>query len=135
MLRTIYAWLIYTWGGLHRYFGNRSNMRSEHEKAVRYFSRAYRIDPTFSQARLARAVLLWRELGRLEEARQDLDALLAAQPNYAEALINRAMVAQEDGRFQDARVDLEAYLRQPHTDYAHEAARILAVLREITEGD
>ncbi|MBE2202069.1 MAG: hypothetical protein IAE79_25900 [Anaerolinea sp.] len=133
MLRFFWAWLVYTWGGLHRYFGIKNNLRSEHEAAVRYFSRAYAIDPTFYQARLARAVLLWRELGRLEEARADLDALLAEQSEYAPALLNRALVAQENGRFHDARADLEAYLRLPDTDYAGEATRMLALLQDITD--
>lgn len=133
MLRFIWAWLVYTWGGLHRYFGNKNNMRGEHEAAIRYFSRAYAIDPTFYQARLARAVLLWRELGRLDEAQADLDALLAEQPDYADALLNRAMVAQENGRFHDARTDLEAYLRLPRADYKAEASRMLVILNDITE--
>lgn len=133
MLQFLWAWLVYTWGGLHRYFGNKNNIRSEHETAVRYFTRAYAIDPTFYQARLARAVLLWRELGRLDEAKADLDALLTEKADYAPALLNRALVAQENGRFHDARADLEAYLRLPQTEYAAEATRLLALLHDITE--
>ncbi|MCA9971246.1 MAG: tetratricopeptide repeat protein [Anaerolineales bacterium] len=135
MIRTVWAWLLFTWGGLHRYFGNLNSMRREHEAAVRYFSRAYAVDPTFYQARLARAVLLWRELGRLDEAQADLDAILAVAPAYAPALLNRAMVAQEDGRFQDAQTDLEAYLRLPDADYQDEAQRLLAALRDINAPD
>jgi tetratricopeptide (TPR) repeat protein len=60
----------------------------------------------FRQARLARAVLYFRELGRPQEALADLNALLAADPAYAEALLNRAMLAQENGRYQDALDDL-----------------------------
>ncbi len=133
MFRVIWAWLVYTWGGLHRYFGNMNNIRHEHERAVHYFTRAYEIDPTFYQARLARAVILWRELRRYDEALVDLNALLAEQPDYAPALLNRAMVAQENGRFPDARADLETYLQLPDIEYADEAQRMLVVLRDITE--
>jgi tetratricopeptide (TPR) repeat protein len=135
MLRFILAWLVYTWGGLHRYFGNKNNLRGEHEAAVRYFSRAYQIDPTFYQARLARAVLLWRELGRLNEALGDLNALIAANPTYAPALFNRAMVAQAGGRYRAALADLETYLTLPDADYAGEARRMVALLREMVESD
>lgn len=131
MFRFILAWLVYTWGGLHRYFGIKNNIRAEHEAAVRYFTRAYQIDPTFYQARLARAVLLWRELGRLNEALGDLNALIAADPTYGPALFNRAIVAQASGRYKAALADLEAYLALPDADYAGEAGRMAALLREI----
>ena len=135
MFRFIVAWLVYTWGGLHRYFGNKNNMRSEHERAVHYFSRAYEIDPSFYQARLARAVLLWRELGRSNEALGDLNALLAADPTYGPALLNRAMVAQEHGRYRAALDDLEAYLNLPDVEYHGEAGRMAALLREMLAGE
>ena len=131
MVRSIWSWLVYTWGGMHRYFGNMHNLRREHEAAVRYFTRAYEIDPTFYQARLARAVLLWRELGRLDEAQADLDALVTAYPDYAPALLNRAMVAQANGRFQDACADLEQYLLLPDLSYREEATRMLAALQDL----
>ncbi|MCZ7674507.1 MAG: hypothetical protein M5U34_48965 [Chloroflexi bacterium] len=54
MLRFLWAYLVYTWGGLHRLFGNKNSMRSEHEAAVHYFSKAYEIDPTFQRVRLER---------------------------------------------------------------------------------
>lgn len=131
MWRMIWAWLIYTWGGLHRYFGNLNNLRREHETAVRYFTRAYEIDPTFHQARLARAVLLWRELGQLAAARADLDSLLVAEPTYAPAWLNRALVAQADGRFQDAVTDLDTYLSLPDGNYTAEATRLRQLIQEL----
>ena len=91
MLRFLWAYLVYTWGGLHRYFGNQNAMRSEHEAAVRYFTKAYEIDPTFLRVRLERGVLLFRELGRTDEALADFDALVEEDPIYAApALFNRA---------------------------------------------
>jgi tetratricopeptide (TPR) repeat protein len=134
MMRFLWAWLVYTWGGLHRYFGNKNNMRLEHEAAVRYFSRAFEIDPTFRRARMERAVLLWRELGRLDEALVDFDALLLDDPNYSPALLNRAMVYQNQSQFGAALQDLEAYLRLPQSEtevYRQEAGRTADLLRQI----
>lgn len=135
MFRFARAWLIYTWGGLHRYFGNQNNMRTEHEAAVRYFTRAYDIDPTFRRARLERGILLYRELQRLEEALVDFNALLDDDPTYGPALFNRAMLAQEVGRYQDALDDVEAYLRLPGQEYRAEATRIATILRELVKDE
>jgi tetratricopeptide (TPR) repeat protein len=133
MLRFIYAWLVYTWGGLHRYFGNKNSMGSEYERAVHYFSRAYEIDPSLRQARLARAVLCFRELGRPQEALADLDALLETDPDDAEALLNRAMLAQENGRYQDALTDLQHYLSLGDTPYTGEAQRMAELLEALLD--
>jgi tetratricopeptide (TPR) repeat protein len=133
MLTFIYSWLLYTWGGLHRYFGNQNSMRSEHERAVHYFSRAYEVDPTFRQARLARGILYFRELGRAAEAQADFDALLAEDPAYAEALLNRALLAQENGRYQEALHDLTAYLQLAPDDYKSEAQRMAAALQSLLD--
>jgi tetratricopeptide (TPR) repeat protein len=134
VIRFLRAWLVYTWGGLHRYFGNKNNMRAEHEAAVRYFSRAFEIDPTFRRARMERGVLLWRELGRLDEALADFDALLSHDPGYGSALLNRAMVYQNQNRFRAALTDLEAYLRLPPSDiaaYQQEARRTADLLHQM----
>lgn len=136
VIRFIRAWLVYTWGGLHRYFGNMNNIRSEHEAAVRFFSRAYEIDPSFRRVRLERGVLLWRELGRLAEAKADFDALLAEDPAYGPALLNRAMVEQNRGRYEAALADLEAYLRTADAEseaYRQEAERTVILLRELLD--
>jgi tetratricopeptide (TPR) repeat protein len=124
--------LYYTWGGLHRYFGNQNTMASEHERAVHYFTRAYEADPRFRLARLSRAILLGRELGRLNEALADLDALLAEDPTFAPALLNRGLMLQQNGRYHQSLLDLEAYLAQPHwREHRQEAQRMVIVLREI----
>lgn len=132
MLRYIRAYLVYTWGGLHRYFGNMNHLRSEHETAVRYFNRAYEIDPTFRRVRLERATLLWRELARSDEALADFNELLAEDPDYGPALFGRALVLQEYGRYQEALTDLDAYLALPDPQpYWDEARRTAALLREL----
>lgn len=136
MLRFLWAYLVYTWGGLHRYFGNQNAMRSEHEAAVRYFSKAYEIDPTFLRVRLERGVLLFRELGRMEEALADFDALVDEDPIYAApALFNRALLAQQDGRYQDALHDLEAYVALAPSEYTREATHLMDALRSLIAAD
>ena len=136
MLRFLWAYLVYTWGGLHRYFGNQNAMRSEHEAAVRYFTKAYEIDPTFLRVRLERGVLLFRELGRMEEALADFDALVDEDPIYAApALFNRALLAQQDGRFQDALTDLEAYVALAPNEYTREATHLMDALRSLISAD
>ena len=132
MLRFLWAYLVYTWGGLHRYFGNQNAMRSEHEAAVRYFTKAYEIDPTFLRVRLERGVLLFRELGRTDEALADFNALVEEDPIYAApALFNRAMLAQQNGRYQDALHDLEAYMALSPRDYLQETQHLMDVLRSL----
>ncbi len=134
MLRFIWAYLVYTWGGLHRYFGNKSNLRREHETAVHYFSRAYEIDPAFRRARLERGTLLWRELNRSQDALADFDALLEEDSAYGPALFARALVTQEYGRYQDALNDLDNYLALPEPEpYWDEAKRAATLLRQILE--
>jgi len=136
VLRFLRAWLYYTWGGLHRYFGNKNSLRKEHEAAVRYFTRAFKIDPSFRRVRLERAVLLWRELGRSADAKNDLNALLADDPEYGPALLNRAMITQNEGHYADALSDLELYLRLPESEnkaYREEARRTASLLRDLVD--
>lgn len=131
MVRFMYAWAVYTWGGLHRYFGHHSNLRSEYENAIHYFRRAYEIDPSFVGARAARGALLWRELGRTKEALQEFDTVLKQEPNHVAALFNRAMALQENGRYREAVRDLETYLKIANDDpYRGEASRLVLLLRD-----
>lgn len=135
MWRVIRAYLLYTWGGLHRYFGNLNSMPREHERAVHYFTRAYNVNPAMREARLARAVILWRELERIDEALHDLDALLYDDPKYRPALLNRALVYQQTGDYQLALTDLETYLSlPPDRDYRDLAERIEPLLRDLAQG-
>lgn len=107
-------------------------MPSEHERAVHYFTRAYEADPRFRMARLSRAILLGRELGRPQEALDDFDALLQDDPQYGPALLNRGLMLQEIGRYHEALRDLEAYLNViGEGQHRAEALRIITVLREI----
>ena len=129
MLRFLWAYLVYTWGGLHRLFGNRNSMRGEHEAAVRYFSKAYDIDPTFQRVRLERGILLFRELGRYDEALADFNFLLDEKSDYSHmALLNRALLYQQNAQFEDALADLDTYLDGPPDDYFQEAMRMRDLL-------
>jgi tetratricopeptide (TPR) repeat protein len=136
MLRFLWAYLVYTWGGLHRLFGNRNSMRSEHEAAVRYFTKASEIDPTFHRVRLERGILLFRELGRFDEALSDFNFLLAEESDYSNlALLNRAIIHQQNARFDDALSDLNAFLELPADDYYNEAIRMRDVLQTMLSDD
>ncbi len=135
MWRLLLARVLYMWGSLHRNFGNRSNFQREHRHAVHRFSQAYQLDPTLREARLDRGIILYRELGMLDEAMADFDALLEDDPGYGPALLNRAMVAQERGRYAEALVDLRAYLALPKEDeeYWRMASRTAEVLQAIVD--
>ena len=137
MIRFVWSWLIYTWGGLHRYFGNQGKIRSEHEHAIRYFAYAYQVDPAFWQARVARAILLYRELDRAEDAIDEFDEILTDDPECAPALFNRAMANQKLRRFQDSLTDFEAYLQLPEQDdhEKRDAVRMIPLLRDLLNED
>ena len=135
LFRLLLARTLYMWGSLHRNFGNKSNFQREHRSAVHRFSQAFRIDPSLRRARLDRGILLYREMGRPDEALADFDALLAEDPEYGPALLNRAMISQERGRYASALADLEAFLELPEQDreYRLIAERTTDALREIVD--
>lgn len=135
MYRTILARFYYMWGSLHRNFGNRTSFVREHRSAVERFTQAYQWDPNMRKARLDRGILLYREMGLLDEAMEDFDALLEEDADYRPALLNRAMVHQERGRYAQALSDLEAYLNLPMEDeeYWQIASRTADLLRDIVD--
>jgi tetratricopeptide (TPR) repeat protein len=140
MWRTIKAYLLYTWGGLHRYFGNQNSLTREHRRAVYYFTRAYETNPAMEQALLARAILLGREMEEPEAALADFDELLQKNPDNALALFNRALIYQQRGNYPEALADINAYLRLPANDPYRETARhmqhlLVGLLDENTQSD
>lgn len=138
MFRLLMARIYYMWGSLHRNFGNQNSFLREHEAAVRRFTQAYDLDPNLRQARLDRGIIYFRELGRLEDALADFDALLEEDPSYGPALLNRSMVRQEQGLYRQALTDLEIFLTLPDEDpeYIAVAQRTAVLLQElITEID
>ena len=131
-LRVIWSYCLYTWGGLHRYFGNQNSMTSEYERAVHYFNRSYEVNPKFTYARLQKAIILGRELHRHDESLAEFDAYLAEEPNDATALMNKGLVLQDNGRFPEALIYLEQYLQLPEKDsHFTEVTRIVTYLKEI----
>ncbi|MFZ0547276.1 MAG: tetratricopeptide repeat protein [Candidatus Promineifilaceae bacterium] len=118
---------------MHRNFGNRSSFVREHEAAVRRFTQAYILDPNFRRALLDRGIIYFREMGRLDDAQADFDALLEEDPEYGPALLNRAMLQQERGRYHQSLADLETFLTLPDEDagYVAIARRTADLLREL----
>lgn len=105
-------------------------MRSEHEAAVRYFSKAYDIDPTFHRVRLERGVLLYRELNRYVEALADFNFLLDEKSDYSnQALLNRALLYQQQAMFEKSLTDLNSFLDFPPDEYYQEAFRMRELLQ------
>lgn len=127
------ARIYYMWGSLHRNFGNQSSFLREHEAAVRRFTQAYELDPHLRQALLDRGIVYFREMGRPDEALADFDALLEEDPHYGPALLNRAMLAQEQGHYDKALSDLETFLALPDEDpeYVAVARRTAVLLQEL----
>jgi tetratricopeptide (TPR) repeat protein len=129
------AQLLFTWGGLHRYFGNANSVRHEYERAVHYFDRAYQTDPNFHDALVAAAVLRYRELGRVDAAIDALSHLLLAVPDHGPARFTRAMAYQEAQRYPEALHDLQAFLQQAQPSDANydSARRMVTLLGELVE--
>jgi tetratricopeptide (TPR) repeat protein len=127
------ARIYYMWGSLHRNFGNQSGFLREHEAAVRRFTQAFQLDPTLRQARLDRGIIYFRELGRLDEAAADFDALLEEDGDYGPALLNRAMLQQQRGQYRQALADLETFLTLPDEDaeYVAVAQRTAVLLQAL----
>jgi tetratricopeptide (TPR) repeat protein len=131
--RLLFARFAYIWGSLHRQFGNKSSFAREHELALHFFNVACRWDPNLYPAQLDRGILLWREMGRLDEAIADFDNLLEKAPDYPLALLNRAMASEAAGRYAAALADLEAYLalNPEDDDYRLIATRTAVLLRQL----
>ncbi|MCZ7674508.1 MAG: hypothetical protein M5U34_48970 [Chloroflexi bacterium] len=77
-------------------------------------------------------VLLYRELGRFEEALADFNALAVENSGYeGEALFNRALLRQQQAHYDEALADLNAFLELPPNVYYPEAQRMRDVLQEM----
>ena len=135
LLNLFLSRVVYMQGSVHRAFGNRTGYRREHENAVRCFTRAYELDPYLRAALLDRAILYWREMDRIPEALEDLDALLEEDPAYAPARLNRAMALHQLGRFEAALADLELFLSDPDVApaYRDPAERMATAMRDLVK--
>lgn len=128
------AWLIYYWGGIHRYFGITNGVRREFERAVSCYERALSLEPDFRDARLALAKIRGRELGEVEKGVADLNVLIGKKTNDGDALLARAQFFQELGRYEAALKDLEAYLRLPNQPHQDLAARSVSYIKALLSG-
>lgn len=135
MINKLLARFYYMWGSLHRNFGNRTSFTREHASAVQRFTQAYQMDPTMRKALLDRGILYHREMGMPDEALKDFNNLIEDDPEFAPALLNRAMVFQELGRYSEALQDIRAYLALPeeNEDYYLIATRTAALLQDIVD--
>jgi tetratricopeptide (TPR) repeat protein len=129
------AQLLFTWGGLHRYFGNANGVRREYERAIHYFDLAYRANPGFHQALIAGAILRYRELGSVDGAIASLSRLLEQFPGHGGAHFTRALAYQEAGRYEEALDDLRAFLgqSQPGDENYDSAERLTLLLTDLLE--
>ncbi len=71
------------------------------KEAVDAYARAIVLTPDWT-AGVARKASLLIELGEVDAARRDVDAVLATEPNSSEAQFNRAILAEIDGNEVDA---------------------------------
>jgi tetratricopeptide (TPR) repeat protein len=69
-------------------------MQQRLEEASACFERALKLDPGNLAVRRNLAASQW-QLGRLEDARKNLDLILAADPSNAQAILLRSMVAED----------------------------------------
>ena len=135
MLRYLVSVFVFAFAGLFRVIG--LSMRSKRllRLAVRLFGAAHNLSDRQREARLARAVLNFRELGQPEIALTDLDALLEEDESYADARMNRVLVLQEIGRYADALADVDYYINSPYAndEYLDLMMRTAIHLRALVE--
>lgn len=89
---------------------HRAELYRDHEEwalAAADYDRAEKLAPGNIVVRLGRG-RLWMAMGKLEAAKIEFDAFLAAEPDNAGALADRAQLAQAQGRFDDAAADYSA---------------------------
>jgi tetratricopeptide (TPR) repeat protein len=133
MIRYLWAYLVYMWGGTRRHIGIRHANKDEYLAAARLYARAFALDSRLRPARLERAILLWRELDRCVEAIAEFDALLAEDPADGKARFNRAMANQQAGHYRAALNDIEYYLQLPEAGdtYWDTAMRMQVLLHDL----
>lgn len=88
------------------FFGNHDN----YDETIRNFRHALVLAPDFAPAHHA-AGMLCLEKQRWEEADQRLTKAIERDPNYVDALSNRAVLRYATGKIDEARRDLEAAMR------------------------
>lgn len=87
----------------------------EWERAAADYDLAAKLAPASVAVRLGRGRLLLA-MGKLDAARVEFDAFIAAEPGHAGALADRAQLAEAQSRFEDAAADYAAAI--DHADTA-----------------
>lgn len=103
--------------------GNAYSNRQEHWAAVGNYTRAIILDPAYTYCYFSRGVLRWRELGEYEEAIKDFSTVLKLDPDWAEALFNRALAYKLGMQYDQAIADFERYLQEGADEFWLEATR------------
>jgi len=106
-----------------RHMGNAYSNRQEHRAAVANYTRAIVLDPAYAYCYFSRGVLRWRELGEYEEAISDFSMVLELEPDWADALFNRALAYKMSKRNENAVADFEQYLEKGTDEFWLEATR------------
>ena len=119
----VHARIHYAMALLHRYYGNRDHLPSEHMRAIEALNRAIACDPTNARAYLVRGILWWRELDHPRRAVLDLTEAYRLNPRLAEARFNRGVAYQQLREYDKAIADFEAYLEVGNHPYWREYAR------------
>jgi tetratricopeptide (TPR) repeat protein len=105
-----------------------------YERAEAHFARGLALEPDYVTARFFRGFALLN-LGRLDEAREELEAYAARDPGEAEARFGLGLVALEQDRPDDAQREIEAAItvaeapgaRADRADLARYQARLADV--------
>jgi tetratricopeptide (TPR) repeat protein len=106
-----------------RHMGNAYSNRQEHRAAVGSYTRAIILDPAYTYCYFSRGVLRWRELGEYEEAIEDFSTVLELDPDWADALFNRALAYKMSMQYDQAIADFERYLQEGADPFWLEATR------------
>lgn len=118
----------------HRQWGHRNGVRIAYERAVDAFTRAIECDAHFIEAYFQRGKLYWREIQNYYRAIRDMSRVLELDPDYHEALFNRALAYQQRGDFDEAIADMERFLAaDPESPWRDSAELQLSGLREIRD--
>jgi len=98
-------------GANHRHLGNSYADLDEYDLAVRDFSKAIALDPSYAEAYYNRGVLYWREFGNYYRAIRDLTRVIELAPHWAEAHFNRGLAYKLRGDHERAIADFRRYLQ------------------------
>lgn len=110
------GFLYFDYYALQVYKNNEPVKQQYIEKAMRDFSKAIELDPTYVGAYINRAVLLYNT-GRAEQALEDFHKALALDPTNKDGLLGRANTLSTLQRFAEALPDYNKYIELYEADW------------------